>query len=499
MNKTINLKDSVYVICTDYPEVKDILAGVGFLDITKPGVLNAAGRLMTLPRGASMRGIELAKVISALQANGFEIASSTFSENLKDERSTPSKQGTDNPENRAERLKWYVTRLSQGEDLEDVKKDFVEHFQSVDAAEIANAEQQLIMNGTPVYDVQRLCDVHSALFHGATREEQIANAELAVQASAEKQRKEVTLADLPGHPVYELIQENKVIEQRLREVKKAAEGRSLSDTLKKLNDFRTVNVHYAEKGDLIYPVLKTKYDVSGPADVMWGVDDEIRDELKVLAEAGETLTDFMPRLEKVLTRAEEMIYKESNILIPLCVQNFTKEDWMKIYYELPSYDNVLVDRREIWQEAEDMREEMKKRQYLTDQKASSITLGSGHMTPAQIEAVLNTIPMELSFIDDHDINRYFNAGKKLFKRPDEAVDREVYACHPPKYSAMARQIINELKNGSQPSVDVWMNKHGEPVLVRYMAVRNEAGEYVGTLECVQKMRFAQEHFQEDVQ
>jgi DUF438 domain-containing protein len=59
---------------------------------------------------------------------------------------------------------------------------------------------------------------------------------------------------------------------------------------------------------------------------------------------------------------------------------------------------------------------------------------------------------------------------------------------------MARQIIQNLRSGARDSVDVWLNKRGEPVLVRYMAVRDRNGEYVGTLECVQKMGFARDHF-----
>lgn len=74
------------------------------------------------------------------------------------------------------------------------------------------------------------------------------------------------------------------------------------------------------------------------------------------------------------------------------------------------------------------------------------------------------------------------------------MDREVFSCHPPKYAAMARQIIHYLRTGAKDSVDVWMNKHGEPVFVRYMAVRDKNGDYIGTLECVQKMGFAREYF-----
>ena len=74
-------------------------------------------------------------------------------------------------DSRAELLKSYVKRLSDGEDLESVRKDFVSHFKEVDASEIMHAEQELLRDGVPLDEMQRLCDVHSALFHGSTREE----------------------------------------------------------------------------------------------------------------------------------------------------------------------------------------------------------------------------------------------------------------------------------------------------------------------------------------
>ena len=81
---------------------------------------------------------------------------------------------------RIETLKEYLKRLGNGEPLEAVRKDFVEVFKDVDPAEIMKAEQEMLAEGTPLLEVQKLCDVHAALFHGKTREEQIANAERAV-------------------------------------------------------------------------------------------------------------------------------------------------------------------------------------------------------------------------------------------------------------------------------------------------------------------------------
>lgn len=79
--------------------------------------------------------------------------------------------------NQVESLKKYLRRLGAGEDLEKVRKDFAVEFQDVDATVIMKAEQEMLAEGTPLSEVQKLCDVHAALFHGATREEKIANAE----------------------------------------------------------------------------------------------------------------------------------------------------------------------------------------------------------------------------------------------------------------------------------------------------------------------------------
>lgn len=73
-----------------------------------------------------------------------------------------------------------------GEDIEKVREDFVRDFQDVDPAEIMKAEQGLMESGMPLSKVQKLCDVHSALFHGESEEEKIENAEKAVQASLKK-------------------------------------------------------------------------------------------------------------------------------------------------------------------------------------------------------------------------------------------------------------------------------------------------------------------------
>ena len=75
-----------------------------------------------------------------------------------------------------------------------------------------------------------------------------------------------------------------------------------------------------------------------------------------------------------------------------------------------------------------------------------------------------------------------------------AIGREVFSCHPPKVEKKVRTIIEEFKKGTLDEVPIWMEKSGKIFLVRYMAVRDGEGKYIGAAEFVQDMEFAREYF-----
>ncbi|MBQ9058475.1 MAG: DUF438 domain-containing protein [Atopobiaceae bacterium] len=521
MAKTLDLTKTVFDLSQDYPEFIDIMTELGFSEIAKKPVLHSVGKLMTVPKGAQMKGIELSKIIKAFTDAGFEVIgtgdgstesspqpnSPAQSAVTQTEAAIPSleswaQQNNPNSEtkNKRELLKDYLKRLNQGEDLESVRSDFVLEFSDVDASEIMFAEQELMAEGTPLEEVQRLCDVHSALFHGATREEQIAHAELAVQDSLRRRMEQTheqanTYADtatqleaVAGHPLQTFTRENKAIDQALAELRaQIALDKDFSQAFSRIRELST---HYAKKGDLLYPLLKVKYDISGPHEVMWSVDDEIRDELAALAGESEHNEWWHTRLENVLVRAEEMIYKEQNILFPICAANFSEDEWYGIYHDSKDYDVCFGVESLVWEAAETN----KRSNELESSSEGEIVMPGGHLTLEQLTALLNTIPLEITFVDAHDINRFFNEGHKVFKRPGMALDRDVFSCHPPKIEPMVRSIIEDFRAGKRDRVPVWMDKGGRSMLVLYLAVRDVAGNYLGTVELVQDMEFAKEHF-----
>ncbi|ETT71998.1 hypothetical protein C173_15549 [Paenibacillus sp. FSL R7-277] len=73
MSKALKLDESVFELVTRHPEVVEIMVELGFRDIAKPGMLQTAGRLMTLSKGMKLKKIELETVRLAFQQHGFEI------------------------------------------------------------------------------------------------------------------------------------------------------------------------------------------------------------------------------------------------------------------------------------------------------------------------------------------------------------------------------------------------------------------------------------------
>ncbi len=502
MAKKLDLTKSVYELTQEYPELIDIMAELGFTEITKKPVLHSVGKIMTIPKGAKMKNIPMMDVVTTFMSKGFELVGEMPDMTAPSGAADEKPQTAADPKDRTGQLKAYLRRLGDGEDLEAVRTDFVREFGEVEASEIMKAEQELLKEGTPLSEVQRLCDVHSALFHGATKEERIANAEKEVEASllrkkaaaelkkrdsypkkdyTDKNARAAAMEEITGHPLYTLTKENNVLTNLLARFRESRDEALIPE-------IRGLSTHYAKKGDLLYPVLKVRYGVSGPSDVMWTVDDEIRDELGALAKEFDHNDAWNARLDAVLKRAEEMIYKEQNILFPICAVNFSEEEWYGIYHDSKDYDVCFGVSQETWDAAENAQT------LKTIGADDEIVLPGGHMTLEQLTALLNTIPMEITFIDADSINRFFNEGPKVFKRPGMALGREVFSCHPPKIEPMVRQIIDDFRNKRRDEVLVWMEKGGRTMLVKYMAVRDKAGNYLGTVELVQDMEFAKEHF-----
>ena len=430
----IDINKTVYDLIKDNEKLKEDLISVGFTALNNPLMVKSLGKSMSIKRGAKMMGISDYDL--KLKAMGYELINSS-----------------ENPEviERKKLIKSYLSRLSSGEELDSVRKDFKENFEGVSSAEIMDAEEELLASGMDKNEVRKLCDVHSALFHGETQEE--------INPSAYDE----------GSFLDYFAKENEKIKEILKEAKE-----SIKNVEEVGDDIYKVFKHYRKKGDLIYPILKAKYNKPGPSDVMWAVDIDIANNFKKAMK----LNDNDLTLETI-KRAEEMTYKEENILYPLVFENVTEKDLKQLYRDLADYDHDLVpyDKKDFTKES--------------DYQEGFVNFSKGKLRVDQLEALLDTLEIEITYIDENDINSYYNNhnGEKVFKRPVSSLGREVYYCHPPQVEPLVRNLIKEFKAGTRDSLKLVRNIKGTDFAISYYAVRDKAGKYLGVLETVQDLSF----------
>jgi uncharacterized protein len=254
------------------------------------------------------------------------------------------------------------------------------------------------------------------------------------------------------------------------------------------NDLMDIDKHYQRKENTVFSRLE-KHGILGPSKVMWAKDDEVRALLKQLGEAlavtDATALDWKVVAstlgEAVINAVSEMIYKEENILLPMCLNTFTEEDWAEIWQASPRYGWCLVAPLVGYQPPVTVQ---KKGMELP--LAEAIALPTGTLSLQQLTAIFETLPVDLTYVDADDRVAFFSEGPdRVFARSRAILGRKVQHCHPPKSVHIVDQIIEDFRANRQSVAAFWINFHGRFVHIRYFAVRDAQQNYLGTLEVTQ--------------
>ena len=303
-----------------------------------------------------------------------------------------------------------------------------------------------------------------------------------------------------GHPVSLLRAENAGLGAVFDSIAAQLSGRGVPDAaivIKALQDFNGVRAHYAKKEELLMAQLY-KYGVTGPSQVMWDEDDEIKKELGTLTRAvmddADNVLIYKGRIAALVEKARGMMAKEEKILFPLCLRFFTAEEWKKIYRDFPEMGMAFVEKPAKWEEGENWAADELGKVKGQDILAGKILLPTGELTVKQLSALLSLLPLDLTFIDAEEKLRFFINEGRVFPRPLAALGRDVAECHPPHIVPVVRNLVADFKAKKRSSLEVARYIMGKPILVKYMAVYDEDGEYLGTLEAVQNCEHILEKF-----
>lgn len=264
-----------------------------------------------------------------------------------------------------------------------------------------------------------------------------------------------------------------------------------------------------------------KYGISAPPKVMWGVDDDIREMIKELNQYLATdKAAYNPLAEKwqaVKSEIEEMIFKEEEIMVPMTLDVFSLADWQRIAEDSFDIGFAYIPEPLPWKPSQESLEKELEREparQLAIKQAQETTAGiaaglgfeefaeppvtttaptnqtiefpTGSLQLEQLIAMFQTLPVDLTFVDNEDRVRFYSEGKsRVFPRTNSVIGREVVNCHPPKSMHIVQKILDDFRSDKRETADFWIDMRGRKIYIRYFALKNPTGKYLGCLEVTQ--------------
>jgi DUF438 domain-containing protein len=200
-----------------------------------------------------------------------------------------------------------------------------------------------------------------------------------------------------------------------------------------------------------------------------------------------------------------MIDKEEQILLPMALDSLTVNEWFAVAEGSDEIGWCLVVPEARWVPAGG---ESASRRPASEAggagpgagtaevasvveagaEADKIKLSTGTLSVSQLQAMLDTIPFDVTFVDAEDTVRYFSLGReRIFARSKAILGRKVQYCHPPKSVETVERILEDFRSGREDLARFWITLAGRFLCIEYFAMRDETGEYLGCLEVSQDL------------
>ncbi len=417
-----------------------------------------------------------------------------------------------NSEYKKELLKKMIKRLHRGESPEKLKEEFRQILTNVSPLEIPLIEQELVKDGLRPIDIAKLCDLHVLLFREAVSQQ------------------DQQLYNLPeGHPLKVLLKENEAILKDAEMlnlysatlVKVKDDPTAFKNILKTLRDIASKirnigRTHYNREEIIIFPYIERR-GLNAVASVLWRKHDEIRAKIaklsRLLNNKDEVDVDAVREMAQDVANAlTDMVFRENNILYPTLHALLSDGEWLAIKRQSDEVGYYGVEPPEDWNPdvpevlpyqvegkledvlnimPERMRQELQKQGVAINPDkfkwdlSDHVELEHGFLNGKEINQIFKHLPLDITFIDKNDRVKFFSGGDRVFFRSPSIIGRPVQLCHPPRSVHIVNRILNAFKSGEKDHADFWIQLGEKFIYIRYFAVRDENGEYIGTLEVTQ--------------
>lgn len=446
----------ISTLVAEYPFLIDFLPTIyqGYDKLKNPFMRKTLGKIISVGKAAEMGGFSVVEFISIIQKE--------IEKRVADGTYHPEDRPID--EEKIETLRNIIKDLHAGGNVDELKKRFNELIEDVSPVEIPRMEQKLIDEGMPQEEITRLSSLHVQIFKEALE-------------AHEK-------IDMPpGHPIHTFMKENAEAEHlcgRIMSLVDETELESSNEIHSLLKELSKINFHYLRKENQLFPRLEA-HNISGPTQVMWTIHDEIRASLK--EERGTSGNTLMVQARDVVTAIRDMIFKEESILFPLCRDTLTEAEWVLVKEGEHEIGYSWIEPEEGWTPTVDsaVGETGGK-----DRPEGFIPLDTGLIPLQSLNLMLKHLPVDIQFVDQDDFVAYYSdTPVRIFPRSPGVIGREVRKCHPPKSVEVVSRILEEFKEGTRDDAEFWITLNQRFLYIKYIAVRDDQGAYVGTLEVSQ--------------
>lgn len=375
------------------------------------------------------------------------------------------------------KIKILLKKLHEEPDSNELKQELKKIVCDLQPPEIAAIEEELVKEGMSREELQKFCDIHLEVFKEALEKEQAIAPE--------------------GHPIRILMEEHKIMLQFPEKLRKTIE-KSLTNQINKnqalteiehvIKHFKESEKHYQREENVLFPYLERK-GVTQPPAIMWMEHDKIRAIKKTIyqlfeEQSSEDFKEFLKKLSDVNINLNDMLLshftKENKILFPTALNLIDEAEWSEITEQFEEIGYCCFT------PPPPRKPEKTVIKTTLQVSGGNLNFETGSLTLEEVSSILNTLPVDITFVDKDDKVKYYSNNKnRIFIRTKAVIGRKVQQCHPQKSIHVVERILEEFKRGERKVAEFWINLNDRLIHIRYFPIYNSEGQYLGCIEVTQ--------------
>lgn len=309
-----------------------------------------------------------------------------------------------------------------------------------------------------------------------------------------------------GHPLQTYADEAVAIEHVLLEMEQKLSTKFIkNEWLDLYRQLSQINVHFSRKQHQLFSALERK-GFDRPSRIMWTFDDRVRDAIKDAFELLKADKDkeFIDAQPQVIHLVRDILEKEREILYPTSLKLISDEEFIEMRKGDDEIGYCLIENPPVYLSSHsenqgnivdnksslltDLQDVLAKHGLTThsSSKDKVLNVSNGKLTLDQINLIYKHMQVDLSYVDENDIVKFYTDSKhRIFPRSPGVIGREVQNCHPRESLSMVEAIIDAFRKGEQDQADFWIDKGDKFIYIIFNAVRDEEGNFKGVLEMMQ--------------